>query len=573
VIEVLDRSRTGALGARPYRVKASARGRNPEPSAGFFSKLDVHVNIVLTELDKLDLMDKEKERKVFEELMSSYENLPEARRKEVQELSDLITSPLAKRLKERIAKDGSFGIRVAEDGMTVYLDVVPAEGIGKPVALHSVLEKLRDAGVVYGIDHVRIRRALEMVIEKGRPIHDFVVGEGTRPEKGADGSVEFFVKPMSKEQVAREDGSVDYHGKADIPIVRKGDLLARVVPAGAGKRGTDVRGKEVPPPPAEPPRQIAAGDGVSFDEKSLEYRAAVDGIAEIGEGKAIQVKQLLVIPGDVDMTTGNVEFDGQVRIAGSVRDSFAVRAKGDIEIDGAVEGCEVVSAAGSVKVRQGIAGRSRCFVSAGTDVEAKYIENARVYARGNVAVRVAIMHSEVVAGAQVLALGGKGAIVGGTTKAGLLIHAKVLGARNEPPTELVVGISMEQHDVIRRMDQKLMSLSNAQVHLDEVVKSFAHAERDASKLPPSERERLADLKMKLLLVHYEIDNLEAQRQKFVQQVTAQATGTVKVASEVFGRVTIRIGHLVDHVDSYLRSSSFRADLQTGAIIRDRYVPR
>jgi uncharacterized protein (DUF342 family) len=278
-----------------------------------------------------------------------------------------------------------------------------------------------------------------------------------------------------------------------------------------------------------------------------------------------------VVSADVDMTTGNVEFNGSVRIGGAVRDGFSVRATGDITIQGGVEGCEIVSEKGSIAVRQGIAGRHRCFVSAGKDVEAKYIENARVYARHDVKVDVAIMHSEVVAGNAVLAMKGKGAIIGGMTKAGILVQARTLGAPNEPVTEFLVGISIEQQDQIRDMDQRLVALKNAAARLEEVAKEFEHATKDVSRLPARDKQQYIDMKKKLLVLHYETDKLEAQRREFVEKVTAQSRGAVKVAHEAYGRVTVRIGQFKDQVAEQILGATFRADVEQNRIVRDRYT--
>ncbi|MBN2451569.1 MAG: DUF342 domain-containing protein [Lentisphaeria bacterium] len=58
----------------------------------------------------------------------------------------------------------------------------------------------------------------------------------------------------------------------------------------------------------------ATGENVIFAPETGEYRAAIDGILELAEG-AICVRQTFVVAGDVDMATGNIDFNGSVRIA------------------------------------------------------------------------------------------------------------------------------------------------------------------------------------------------------------------------------------------------------------------
>ena len=45
-----------------------------------------------------------------------------------------------------------------------------------------------------------------------------------------------------------------------------------------------------------------------------------------------------VVPGDVDFSTGNIDFIGSVKVMGSVRNGFSVKAEGNVEIMGRLEG-------------------------------------------------------------------------------------------------------------------------------------------------------------------------------------------------------------------------------------------
>ncbi len=575
-VQVLQEGKRGLFTVRPFRVRAQGRsaagapseaGPQADVSSAFLAKLDVRVKIARAALQQLDVLQSGDEGRALDEILASFDSLSDERRTEVTELSKLLSGPLAAKVQERLAKDGWFVIKVSADRMAAHLDVHPPEGVGRPVALQAVLARLRDEGVVQGVDPDAIRKVLEEVVGLGQPVTGFRAARAVLPETGFDGCVDFLVDPGGKQEVVRSDGSMDYRGRAGITMVKAGQVLARLVPPTPGTPGIDVCGREIPAESGKP-ASLAIGEGVAFDAGTGEYRATLDGLLDTSEG-ALRVRRTFLVRGDVDMSTGNIEFDGAVQVMGSVHDGFAVRASGDIEVRGRVEGCEILSERGRVLVRQGIAGRNRCFVSAGSDVEAKYIENARVYARRNVSVDVAVMHSEVVAGGSVTATRGRGSLIGGTIKAGEAVIAKTLGAPNEPFTDIQVGIGIEQQDAIRRMDQRLVAAQSAAHRLEEVVKEFEHAAKDIQKLPARERESYLDLRKKLLVLHYEVDKLEAQRRELIDKATADARGTVRVMCEAHGRVVVRIGQLIDRVESTTGPTCFRVDPESGRIVRNR----
>jgi hypothetical protein len=157
------------------------------------------------------------------------------------------------------------------------------------------------------------------------------------------------------------------------------------------------------------------------------------------------------------------------------------------------------------------------------------------------------------------------------TRAGSLVHARTLGAPNEPVTEFLVGITIEEQDRIRDMDRRLVTLGNAATRLEQVASEFEHAARDVSRLPDRDKEQYIDIKRKLVVLHYETDRVTAERRQYVAKITAQSRGAVKVAYEAFGRVIVRIGQFMDHVGERVPPATFRVDGEQGRIVRDRYT--
>jgi uncharacterized protein (DUF342 family) len=575
-VQVLQEFKRGLFTCKPCRIKAWVRkagGQRADaqaaPSGGskFLDKLNVHVQVAVSEMAHIEAIRDEREGQVFDEIVSGYDDLSENLRREVQDLSKLLSGAGAQKVQDRVAKDGLHAITVSDDRMQAFLRATPPEGVGRPVTAAAVEADLKRRGIVYGLQPGRLRQALQEVIELGQPLEQVCVAEGYPPQDGRDGRVEFLVRPAGKEVIVRSDGSIDHRGQAGITVVRCGQVLARLVPHTAGETGMDVYGRKLESRAGRPAR-LSTGKNVLFDEESGEFRSAIDGVLEMAGGTVL-VKQAYAVPGDVDMTVGNIEFNGSVTVGGTVRDGFAVHASGDILIHGGVEACEIISERGTVKVLQGVAGRGRCFISAGRNVEAKYIENARVYARGSVRVEVAVMHSEVSAGDSVIAISGKGAIIGGTTKATNLVHAFSLGAPNEPPTDFIIGISDEDQSRIRNMDRNLAGLNRAAARFQELAAEFERASREVDALPAAEKEKYVELRKKLVVLHYEIEKAEKQRADFLEAITAEATGEVRASREAYPRVAVRIGQYRDRLERRLNAVSFRVDLEEEQIVRSR----
>ncbi|MFH1023527.1 MAG: FapA family protein [Planctomycetota bacterium] len=570
-IKVLQKARQGFFSATPFRVQASVSGEaapvRPDASSHFLGKLNTHVAIVTAEMEKVEALRDEKKGGNLDEILNAYNDLSDELRNEIRGLSGLLSGDNAKQVQEKISREGRFRLDVSEDCLAVTLDVKPSEGVGRAVTFEDIRQKLVQLNVTFGVDAGAIQKVLSDVSRLGQPVSAIPIAQGRHPRHGNDGHVEFLVKPPSKETVVRQDGTVDHRGAAGITMVKAGQVLARIVPPSAGEPGMTVHGVALPAQ-AGRPAALTAGENVEFNAAAGEYRSIIDGVLEATASR-IAVKKSFRVSGDVDVGVGNIEFGGSVVVSGSVRDGFAVRAVGDIVIQGSVEGCEIVSEKGSVRVGQGVAGRGHCFISAGADVEAKFIENAIIHARGNVIVGTAILHSEVAAGDSVVAINGRGAIIGGVTQAGKLVHALVLGAANEPPTLLILGVSDEAQEKIRAMDGRLVSLQNTTARLDGVIREFEHVVTDISKLPLPEREKYVELRKKKVVLLYELEKLKKMRQEFMDGIAAQAVGEVRVSKEVFPKVTVRIGQYQDVVTSMISGTLFRVDTEKGQIVRGR----
>lgn len=340
------------------------------------------------------------------------------------------------------------GIPICEEmKVTISLDKMkvtcrfypPSAGCDKLMKADDIINDLAFRKVKYGID----QEAILSFLNNREYCMDYVFAMGTQPVHGRDAKIEYFFNINKNLQPKRnEDGSVDYKELNTISHVKKGDLLARLIKEDPGKPGKNVFGEEIRPRTIKT-LKLQYGNNISINEEKTEIYSNVTGHANYINEKVF-VSDVYVVPADVDNSVGNIEYNGSVEIKGNVKTGFLVRATGDIIIHGVVENA-FVEAGGQVIVKRGIHGMHKGMLKAGTNVMAKYIENAKVYAGGFVEAE-AILNSDVSARGEIRVQGRKGLINGGTIRAGRSIEVMYAGTEMGTFTTLEVGADPEKKE-------------------------------------------------------------------------------------------------------------------------------
>jgi len=125
---------------------------------------------------------------------------------------------------------------------------------------------------------------------------------------------------------------------------------------------------------------LEAGENIRREKggEGEDFFATIDGVLRLTKGRLSAVA-LLPIHGDVSYTTGNLRFDGEIFVDGSVQQGFSVKAGGDITIVGGVDTDAEITARGNIIIGQGIVGLRTRVVARG-NVRAQFIQEAMVMA-------------------------------------------------------------------------------------------------------------------------------------------------------------------------------------------------
>ncbi|MBW8889866.1 MAG: DUF342 domain-containing protein [Fibrobacteres bacterium] len=202
-------------------------------------------------------------------------------------------------------------------------------------------------------------------------------GAAFPPVPGEDGKVVMLFRSQGESgPKLRGDGTADFREVEAVVQVKAGTPLARLQPPGLGSPGRDAHGNSLPAAPGKP-AQLIPGPGTKVSPDGQNLLAECDGAVAVRNG-AISVSALLELGKGVDFHTGNIRFDGEVRVKGNVAEGFRIEAGGNIRVEGDAEGAVLISARGNVQVTGGFFGQSKGSIQAKGEVKISSARQAEI---------------------------------------------------------------------------------------------------------------------------------------------------------------------------------------------------
>ena len=342
---------------------------------------------------------------------------------------------------------GYINIYISDDEMAadIFLVEAPSPDFYK---LEEILEYIQEQGITYGIKE----EVLKDIVENKRYGEFIHFVEGAVPEEGINGSFDFkFDTNPSKKPKLKSDGSVDYYNLNLVETVQKDQIVAEYIPKKDGKEGVTIKGNIIPATKGKdmPPLR---GKGFYTSEDNIYYYAEYDGKVELIMGR-LTVSAMHTVMGNVDLSTGNIDFRGDLMITGNISSDMKVKATGNITVDGLIEAASV-EAGKAILVKGGILGGGKSVIKAGTDVYAQFIENTFVESNGCVQAD-SIINSNINAYNDINVFGRTSCIIGGKLKANRYIRTKIIGSDKGVTTIMEVGVPNDCYSERKRCAEKL----------------------------------------------------------------------------------------------------------------------
>jgi len=339
-------------------------------------------------------------------------------------------------------------VTVSVDHMLAYLSLSPWSEDTKP-DVRELVSFLEEQGITTGIEKAN----LDTLLNEKIFYQNVLIAQGVEMENGKDGWLEYLVDVSEKNQkpTILPDGSVDYSSIGNIEVLEAGTVIAKYHPATTGVNGITVYGEEKK---ARPGRQLPKmhGEGFTISEDGTTYTTTINGRVFMKNGK-LCVSKLYEVAGDVDNTTGNIDFNGDIIVHGTVISGMRIRATGNLTIEGHVEGAELI-AGGNIILKTGMQGGGKGTVRAGGDVEGKFFEQVKVATLGTLRAN-SLLNCTVDAGDSVLITGRFGVIIGGYVRALNLVTATMYGNTSNVRTDIAVGVDSSVSAELAKVDSKI----------------------------------------------------------------------------------------------------------------------
>lgn len=370
---------------------------------------------------------------------------PDETRKELSRLLFTVSSTANKRLihatsdKKKEAEpsasdlDAEVVVFTTADDLAAWFLVYPPIGEGEEVDRSMLAAALRKNNITIGIEDDILDT---LPADANRYFHMHLAARGDAPVHGDDGRIEdLFSRNVKRTPKMNESGKIDYTELNLIQNVQKGETICKIFPATVGTSGLSVKGKPIPCKPGKP-ATIPMGRNTELSEDGESLLASITGRVEFS-GRSFQVKPILEIKGNVDYSTGNINFLGDVTIEGDVCTGFNVKALGNITVNGVVEACKV-EAGGDLTIQKGVKGDNHATIQAHRSLYAKYLESCNVCVREDL-YSESIVNCNIYSDGSVYADSGRGVIISGKVRAANSVHAKSVGTRAEAHTEIGLG--------------------------------------------------------------------------------------------------------------------------------------
>jgi uncharacterized protein (DUF342 family) len=350
-------------------------------------------------------------------------------------------------------------------------------------------------------------KALTLLLEKSQQakpgaIYQATIAKGKQPVNGKDAIFkrlvetprERLLKPQEK-----EDGRVDMRNLGKLITVDPGSELMRKIPYSEGSSGIDVTGKIVKHTPG---KDFSLEAGVNTELCATDPNLLIASISGIPKAlnNGMLVDDVLLVK-SVDVSYGNINYEGCVVIEGDICDGMKVSATGDISVSGFIDSAQV-NCGGDLIVGKGILGHKvefgsqdfSCEINCQGAVIANFSQYSKINAGLDVNIQTQLLHCHVISGGGINVqdeAGIKGTILGGFLSSNKGVNTVTLGASAGSKTVIdLVGFYP------KLMDSK-KQLNNTLIQEQEKLQSLIVAQRKIDQLPLSEKKQVLDARLML----------------------------------------------------------------------------
>lgn len=439
-------------------------------------------------------------------------------------------------------------VRTSYDEMEAFVILRPPL-TGEVYSPEEVVSALSDKKVKIGVDEEKIAE----IVTKGWYGREFAVAAGKPAKDGVDGYYEYlFRQELSNKPTIRKDGSVDYRSIHNVEVVEEGQTIAIYHAPVDGHNGMTVTGRLLTCKRGRPQPPLA-GRGFTRSEDGMSYLAALTGKIEMVNGR-VMVLPVFEVRGDVGVSTGNIDFRGDVIIYGNVTSGANIYATGNVTVDGTAEAC-TITAGKDIVLKGGFLGGNRGRIKAAGNITARFLEYGSVEAEGNIECTSALNCN--ITSYNRLSITGKTAnVVGGSVYATAGVEANSIGNDIEVKTLVQVGVSQEMFSNMSRLRMQVAETETLIEKINAGIQQFDEAAAAAGVDMKNDERRVALLRTRIAKQAELVQNRE-QLLHLESVAERGRDAAIRVLRDVYPGVLIGINSSLLPVKEKQRAVEFR----------------
>ncbi len=304
----------------------------------------------------------------------------------------------------------------------------------------------------------------------------------------------------------------------------------------------------------EPADIISATVELSENSSELLVISCKDGFPAL-VNKKIVVYNRLVIDGDINFHTGNIDCPGDLLVNGSIMAGFKVKAD-NLTVNGSIENAEIVCH-GNLICSGGIVACNDFPLICDGSLWVKYIENSNLEIKNDLFISGSSLHNSIKVAGSVVLCHDSAILVGGKCEAGHSLYSGVIGAKWATPTEIVIGcdpfLTQKLKNHCQNLEKIATELDELRNRIEQINTYLQHEEgkttsKEAHKLQ-EERELLESkssfITQKQNTALKKREQLEQQIDEFKKQ---NLNASLYVATQLFSGVHLTIKDATTRID-------------------------
>ncbi len=304
----------------------------------------------------------------------------------------------------------------------------------RQIEYQEIVDLLDKAEIKMGINVPEIKSLIERY-NQGEYITQIPAVRGVPPINSVAGRIEILVEESSKIHFD-EKGRADYRNVAKFRTVKEGQVLARQLPSQPGKAGINIYGEEVLPP-KEIEESLKCGANVVFHPQERVYISTTNGVFTEREDQ-ISVNPILTIKGSTGLVSGNIVYEGSIRVLKNISRGSLVSSLGDLEVGGVIESGDL-RVGGSLTVEQGVNTKKEGIIRVKGNFSSTYLENSNITVGGSAFISKSVSASNLIVHENLVMNGKSSGIYGGELTVYGSISTAYIGNEAGTTTKILIG--------------------------------------------------------------------------------------------------------------------------------------